>query len=161
MLHDTCRACTHHLTGRFSGLVYDQLVLPFMKIFPTLMKSVYFFRFWSFFIAALVNQTLTGQHVVPLMYRLLPNSHSTNITASSQLQEIDPLCSCFPWGFSYHPEFQLTAVLFTVKSLYYIKRPLDQKHFCVASYNVLTGIQMFTLILFSLECRRNNSIMFF
>lgn len=69
------------------------------------MQFISFTQVEYFFFFLLVNQTLKGQHLVPQMYCLLSNSHTTNTTASSQFQEIDPLCSCFPGVCSYHVEF--------------------------------------------------------
>lgn len=110
-LHDKCRACTCRLAGQFSGFISDlliQVVPPFMKMIQLYEKSLFVFQLQRS-IAALVSQTLQTLHAAPLTYRLLPYSHPTNITASSQLQEIDLLCSCFLGDFSYHVAFQLTA----------------------------------------------------
>lgn len=55
---------------------------------------------------------LKGQHLVPQMYCLLSSSHTTNITASSQLREIDPLYLCFPGVFTCHNMFRFATLLF-------------------------------------------------
>lgn len=73
-------------------------------------SSIFCFLFFCFATAALINQILKGQHLRPQMSCLLSSSHTANITTASQLQEIDPLCCCFPGVFSCHRSFFFTAL---------------------------------------------------
>lgn len=101
-----------------------------------------------FFAATLVNLRLKGQHVVPQMYCLLSDSHTTNITASSHLQEINPLCSCFPGICTCWCLLGTSAI--TVQSVIKLNHCWIRTKIC---YHVLTVNQIVILVKFLPECR--------